>query len=95
MKRASKESGVIAALATRMTEDRLPRALALKERVDAGALLTDLDLAFLQQVLEDAGRMHSIMKSDERVLEVAGRMLQLYREISDKALQNEQAAKGA
>jgi hypothetical protein len=91
----TKQSGVIAALAKRMTEERLPRALALKERVDRGEVLTDLDLAFLQQVLDDARGMGSVVKSDPRVHDVAGRMLQLYREITDKALENQQAARGA
>jgi hypothetical protein len=77
-----------------MTEQRLPRAVALKDRVDRGQLLNDLDLAFLQEVLEDGRRMASIVEKDERLLDLAGRMLRLYREILDKALQNEQADKG-
>jgi hypothetical protein len=88
----SKNVGVVAALAKRMTEQRLPRAVALKDRVDRGQLLNDLDLAFLQEVLEDGRRMASIVEKDERLVDLAGRMLRLYREILDKALQNEQAA---
>jgi hypothetical protein len=88
----SKNAGVVAALAKRMTEQRLPRAVALKDRVDRGQLLNDLDLAFLQEVLEDGRRMASIVEKDERLVDLAGRMLRLYREILDKALQNEQAA---
>ncbi len=34
-----KETGVIAVLAKRMVEERLPKALALKERVDRGEVL--------------------------------------------------------
>lgn len=91
----SKKTGVAVALAKRMTEERLPRALAIKERVDRGEALTDLDLAFLEQVLADARGMGSLMKDDPRVLDIGGRMLELYREIMDKALHNEQAGKGA
>ena len=90
----SKETGVITALATRMTEQRLPRALALRARIDRGEVLNDLDLAFLQEVLDDARRMGPIMEKDPRVHDIAARMLQLYREIIDKALQNERAGKG-
>ena len=90
MAEISKELGVIAVLAKRMVEERLPKALALKERVDKGAVLDDLDIAFLQQVVDDASKVKPLMKSDPRVLETAGRMLQLYREISEKALANEQ-----
>ena len=36
MSEVSKETGLIAVLAKRMVEERLPKALALKERVDRG-----------------------------------------------------------
>ena len=92
---ASKEAGVLAVLARRMTDERLPKALALKERVDRGELLNELDLGFLEQVVQDARRIQPIVDSNPRAKEVAGRMLQLYREITQKALQNEETGKGA
>ena len=51
MSEVSKDAGVIAVLAKRMVEERLPKALAMKERVDKGGLLNDLDLAFLEQIV--------------------------------------------
>lgn len=89
----SKDTGVIAVLAKRMVEERLPKALAMKERVDKGGQLNDLDLAFLEQIVKDAGQIRPLMQKDPRVLEVAGRMVQLYKEITEKALENEKAAK--
>ena len=44
MSEISKTSGLIAVLAKRMVEERLPKALALKERVDRGESLNELDL---------------------------------------------------
>ena len=55
MSEVSKEIGVFAVLAKRMVEERLPKALALKERVDHGEVLNELDVAFLEQVIADAG----------------------------------------
>jgi hypothetical protein len=89
----SKELGVIAVLAKRMVEERLPKALALKERVERGEVLNDLDLAFLEQVVVDARKVLPMAQENPQVLDVAGRMLKLYREISDKALENEKAQK--
>jgi hypothetical protein len=89
----SKDIGVIAVLAKRMVEERLPKALALKERVDRGEVLNELDLAFLEQVVADANQARPLMKDNPRALEIAGRMLQLYKEISAKALENEKAQK--
>lgn len=95
MAQVSKETGVLAALARRMTDERLPKALALKERVDRGEVLSDLDLAFLEQVVQDARKLQPILDRNPRAKDIAGRMLQLYREITQKALENEQAGKGA
>lgn len=93
MSEVSKDTGVIAVLAKRMVEERLPKALAMKERVDKGGVLNDLDLAFLEQVVKDAGQVRPLMEKDPRVKELAGQMVQLYREITEKALENEKATK--
>jgi hypothetical protein len=95
MSEISKQSGVIAVLAKRMVDERLPKALALKERVERGEVLNDLDLDFLEQVLGDANTVLPLAREDPRVLELAGRMMTLYREITAKALANEQARPGA
>jgi hypothetical protein len=95
MAKVSKETGVFVALARRMTDERLPKALALKERVERGERLNELDLAFLEQVVQDARKIQPMIQSNPRAQEIAGRMLQLYNEITKKALENEQAGKGA
>jgi hypothetical protein len=92
MTEVSKDAGVIAVLAKRMVEERLPKALAMKERVDKGGLLNDLDLAFLEQIVKDSGQLRPLMEKDPRVKELAGQMLQLYRQITEKALENEKNA---
>jgi hypothetical protein len=92
MTEVSKDAGVIAVLAKRMVEERLPKALAMKDRVDKGGVLNDLDLAFLEQIVEDSGQLRPLMEKDPRVKELAGQMLHLYREITDKALENEKKA---
>ena len=92
MSDVSKDAGVIAVLAKRMVEERLPKALAMKERIDKGGVLNDLDLAFLEQIVKDAGQLRPLMEKDPRVKELAGQMLQLYREITEKALENEKNA---
>ena len=93
MAQASKELGVMAVLAKRMVEERLPKALALKERVDRGETLNGLDLNFLEQDVTDANAVIPMMKDDPRVAQIGARMLQLYKEITTKALENEQGKK--
>ena len=92
MAEVTKEAGVIAALAKRMVEERLPRAIAIKERVDRGEVLNDLDISFFQQVIEDTAKIKAAV-TDQRALDIGARMLQLYNEIAAKALENEQAKK--
>lgn len=94
MSEVSKQSGVIAVLAKRMVEERLPKALELKARIDRGETLNDLDIGFLEQVVSDANAVKPLMRDNPRVLEVAGRMLELYKEITTKALANEEARSG-
>jgi hypothetical protein len=89
----SKDLGVIAVLAKRMVEERLPKALALKERVDRGEVLNDLDISFLEQVFADANKISPLIKENSQVAEIGGRMMQLYKEITSKALENEKAQK--
>mgnify|MGYP003530206580 CR=1 FL=1 len=93
MSEVSRDAGVIAVLAKRMVEERLPKALAMKERVDKGGVLNDLDLAFLEQIVADSGQLRPLMDKDPRVKELAGQMLQLYAGITEKALENDKAKK--
>lgn len=93
MTEVSKDAGVIAVLAKRMVEERLPKALAIKARVDKGEVLNDLDLAFLEQIVEDAPKLKPLMDKDARVRDAAATMLGLYKEITARALENEKAGK--
>lgn len=90
MAQLPKELGVYAVLAKRMVEERLPKALAMKERVDRGEKLNDLDMNFLEQIVADARQIMPILKDDRSATQVGARMLQLYNEITAKALENEQ-----
>lgn len=85
----SDDRGVIQVLLDRLNEQRLPRLLALKDRVDAGEPLTSADLDFLQQVAEDAARVKPIIDRNPEYQALASRVLQLFADISDKALENE------
>jgi hypothetical protein len=75
-----------------MVEERLPKALELKERVGRGEVLNALDLAFLERVLGEANQITPLIEDDPKAVEIATKMLGLYREITTQALKNEQAA---
>jgi len=92
----SKETtGILYTLEKRLVEFRLPRALAMKEKVDRGEVLDDRDLEHLEQLLADVGQIPAEVKKDPKFQDLAGRMMQLYKEITTKALENEKAKKGS
>jgi hypothetical protein len=89
---SDKDTGVLMALFERFEKQRLPRALALKEKVDGGAVLGDEDMAFLNQVFEDAQYVKPFMHKHPEWQPLMARAVELYKEITDKALANEKAA---
>jgi hypothetical protein len=54
MTQLSKEEGVILTLIERFEKQRLPRLLELKEKSDTGECLSEVDIAFLDSVIQDA-----------------------------------------
>jgi hypothetical protein len=88
------EEGIITVVLQRMVHQRLPRALALKEHVDNGGLLSEQDILFLQQVFDDSQHINSHMdlKDHPELIEIVGKMATLYHDITSKALENERNA---
>jgi len=91
MRDQSQDIGVATALVERLNKERLPRALALKEKVDRGETLDDSDIAFLEKVFADVRTIEPLLNRNPQYQDIAGRMARLYKEITDKALQNEEA----
>jgi uncharacterized membrane protein YfbV (UPF0208 family) len=86
---SSQDAGVIQALVERLSNQRLPRALDLKEKVDAGEPLSNYDLQFLEEVFADAQHIRPLVERHPEYQELASRMVRLYKEIMDKAMENE------
>ena len=91
MAHSQKELGVITALMERFEKERLPRALALREKVGAGEKLDDADLAFLQKVLSDVNANKHLAEDFPEYKKLIARMVGLYHEITELAVTNEGA----
>ena len=90
MKDPSDGLGTIQVLLDRLNNWRLPRALAMKERVDRGEKLTEYDLIFLNDVMEDSAQAQALAKKHPEFQPLLNRLATLYNDITDKALKNEQ-----
>ncbi|HZX77995.1 hypothetical protein [Lysobacter sp.] len=86
------DTGTMQALLERLLNFRLPRAMALKKRVDAGERLTDADIAFLKSALEDAQDGQKFVARNAEFHDLGIRIVQLYEEIVRKATENEKRA---
>lgn len=81
--------GTMQALLERATNERLPRALEIKERVDKGELLTDLDISFLQQVFQDGQENRQYAAKFPEYMDIVSKIVHIYEDIMAKALENE------
>jgi len=91
MTESQREAGILEVIVQRLEEQRLPRLLDIKALVDRGERLSDLDINFLQEALQDANDVKAFVDAHPDWQDLAARMAHLYNEITTKALANEQA----
>lgn len=84
------DDGTIVALLDRFRLQRLPAALAIKKKVDAGAKLEDADIEFFTHVFADARDIAPIAARHPELNGLLGEISALYRDITAQALRNEQ-----
>ena len=90
MANANDDVGVIQALLDRFNKQRLPRALELKARVEGGEILNDLDMNFLEEVFEGFGQSQPMLDRHPEFKPLVAQIINLYSEIIDKALENQE-----
>lgn len=83
------DAGVSQALLDRLNNQRLPRALEIKDKVDAGEPLGEYDLRFLEDVFADAQAIQPMVDRHPEYQKLVARVIHLYKEILDKAVANE------
>jgi hypothetical protein len=88
------ELALIVTTLDRLRTQRLPRALAIKEKVDAGATLDQFDIDFLADIFRDTSFTRSVVDTHPEFEDIVARITHLYHEITERALANEQARSG-
>lgn len=85
------ELALIVTALDRLRTQRLPRALAIKEKVDAGAVLDEFDIAFFEEIFRDTSFKRATVDTHPEFQDIVARITHLYHEITARALANEQA----
>ena len=83
------ELGVVQALLDRLVKHRLPRLADIKQRVDAGQKLSDTDIEFLKDSLEDAKETSRHIVKHPELQALGSRVSTLYADIIRVATENE------
>jgi len=86
-----KDAGILAVLMERLEKQRLPRILSIKEKVDGGEPLDELDLDYLEQMMKDAKKAMPLIDRHPEYQLLATKLIGLYNEITEKALQLEKS----
>lgn len=87
-----KETGILTVLMERLEKQRLPRILALKEKVDGGTKLDDADLDYIEKMLKDAKMAIPLIERHPKYQSLAAQLIDLYEDITDKGLQLEKGS---
>jgi hypothetical protein len=86
---SSHDPGILLTLMERLNSQRLPRALDIKKKVDAGETLNVYDLHFLKEVFHDVETIKPLIERHPEYQQLTANIIRLYKEIIDKAMENE------
>jgi hypothetical protein len=67
----------------------IPNLLAIKERIDGGDTLSDIEIAELEDVFERARSMIHVYDEHPEVQDIVARVVSIYLRITTQAVENE------
>ena len=88
MDQKEKDKGLIMVLLERFNKQRLPRALALKEKVDSCELLDDYDHKYIKELQKDSSEVMLIIERNPEYKDLAANIINLYKQIIEKDTEN-------
>jgi hypothetical protein len=95
MEQSNKERCITMVVLEQFEKKTLPDALWIKDKVDKGGLLSEGDMEFLEQVLQDTAAIKHLIDSQPEWQTLYASAVKLYEDIIAKALENQQAAESS
>ena len=89
-----KDTGTITALMLRFKDYRLPRALRMRDRVRAGEVLSDEDIAWLERIFSESNSVRPLVERNPEYKSLVVSAINLYAEIIELGVENEKTAGG-
>ena len=89
MNDSTMDAGLIEVALERLEKQRLPRLLAIKEKVDGGHSLDDFDVDYLEKSMADARSFIPVIDRYPEYQSLAAKVMDLYKSIMEKALEIE------
>ena len=83
------QKGVLTVVLEHFEKYVLPRIFDIKAAVDSGGTLSNLDIQFLDEALNDTRQYEGFVEDHSDYKELFARTAHLYHEITTKALENE------
>ena len=93
MDQNEKDKGLLLVLLERFNKHRLPRALALKKKVDSGEVLDDYDHKYMEDLQKDASEVRPIIERNPEYEDLAANIINLYMQITEKDTENRNKSK--
>jgi hypothetical protein len=90
---ANYDSGLITALLKRLRRQRLPRLFAIEDKVEKGQCLSDGELVYLLNAIQDSKQIIPLFLRNPEFQEPQIKLCLLYEQITKLALNNEAAKK--
>lgn len=84
------DTGVILVMIQRFERQRLPRIIKIKERLDDGNRLTEFEIEYMSEALQDARSLLPYLDRHQEYKPLFARVIHYYKVIADKALANEE-----
>ena len=88
----NEEAGTLTAILQNFNDHNFKRLTDIRDSVNQGNLLTDSELEFLEGMYERAKRASSLVSRHDDYHELFGKVVSIYDEVSEKAMENEKKA---